>query len=163
TAPVAAISEPKPNSHWLQYQTIPAFGTATDADAGVFYGGALYCSLTVPYCTMRTAGVRLTFGGPPTGLAPGSYALSMMAAASDAGSGLRSVFCTVDGNPATGLKDTDWASASFSRTFTETATGAHAVACTASHLDYITATATDNVYDFVGFMQPVDNPATVNT
>ena len=35
--------------------------------------------------------------------------------------------------------------------------------CTAADLDYNTATATDNVYDFVGFMQPVDNPATVNT
>jgi hypothetical protein len=254
TAPVVAISEPKPSSHWLQYQTIPASGTGTDAQDGDFHDTGLHWSLTGPSGT-TTTGDTPTFGGPPNGLTPGSYTLTLSATdsgglsgstsvqftvdpdanndwipgtvacvsdttagvafgdadgdhipniddarpctpdtlpdttpptitvthvtgtntnntngtitftvkASDAGSGLRSVFCTVDGNPATGLKDVSWAAATYSDTFTETASGAHAVICTAADLDYNTATATDNVYDFVGFLQPVDNPPTVNT
>ena len=255
TAPVAAIAEAKPGTHWLQYQTIPALGTATDAQGGDFHGSALHWSLTGPSGTTTATGDNPTFGGPPSGLTPGDYALTLSATdsggltgsatvqftvdpdanndwipgtvscisdtapavafgdadndhipniddahpctpdtlpdttrptitvthvtgtntnntnatvtftvkASDAGSGLRSVFCTVDGNPANGLKDAAWAAATFTDTFTETATGAHAVVCTATDLDYNSATATDNVYEFVGFLQPIDNPPTVNT
>jgi hypothetical protein len=255
TAPVAAISEPKPETHWLQYQTIPAFGSATDAKDGDFHGPALHWSLTGPSGTTTATGDTPTFGGPPNGLTPGAYTLvlgvtdsgglngsatvhftvdpdanndwipgtvscisdtapgvafgdadndhipniddarpctpdtlpdttrptitvthvtgtntnntndtiTFTVKASDAGSGLRSVFCTVDGNPANGLKDATWAAATFTDTFTETASGAHAVVCTATDLDYNSATATDNVYNFVGFLQPIDNPPTVNT
>jgi hypothetical protein len=253
--PVAAIAEPKPNTHWLQYQTIPALGTGTDAQDGDFHGGALHWSLTGPGGTTTTTGDTPTFGGLPNGLAPGSYTLTLTVTdsgglsgsssvpftvdpdanndwipgtvscisdtaanvafgdadgdhipniddahpctpdtlpdttpptitvthvtgtnpnntngtitftvkASDAGSGLRSVSCTVDGNPAVGLKDVVWASATFSDTFTETASGAHAVVCTATDLDYNSATANDNVYDFSGFLPPIDNPPIVNT
>jgi hypothetical protein len=254
-APVVAISQPAPNSHWLQYQTIPALGTGTDAEDGDFHGANLHWSLTGPSGTTAATGDNPSFGGTPNGLSPGAYTLTLSATdsgglpatasvqftvdpdanddwipgtvscvsdttpnvafgdadgdhipniddprpctpdtlpdttpptisvthvtgdntnntngtitftvkASDGGSGLRSVFCTVDGNPATGLKDATWASATYSDTFTETASGAHAVVCSATDLDYNTATATDNVYDFVGFLQPIDNPPTVNT
>ncbi|PWU21016.1 MAG: hypothetical protein C5B48_11775, partial [Candidatus Rokuibacteriota bacterium] len=255
TPPVAAIAEPKPNTHWLQYQTIPALGTGTDSQNGDFHGSNLHWSLTGPGGTTTTTGDMPTFGGPPNGLAAGSYTLTLTVTdsgglsrsssvqftvdpdanndwipgtvpcisdttanvafgdadgdhipniddphpctpdtlpdttpptitvthttdtnpnntnatitftvkASDAGSGLRSVFCTVDGNPAVGLKDTAWAAATFSDTFTETASGAHAVICTATDLDYNSATDTDNVYDFLGFLAPIDNPPTLNT
>jgi hypothetical protein len=255
TPPVAAIAEPKANTHWLQYQTIPALGTGTDAEDGDFHGGALHWSLTGPGGTTTATGDAPAFGGLPNGLAPGAYTLTLTVndagglsgstsvhftvdpdanndwipgtvscisdtannvafgdadgdhipniddarpctadalpdttpptisvthvtdthtnntnanitftvKAADAGSGLRSVSCTVDGNPAVGLKDATWASATFNDTFTETASGAHAVICTATDLDYNSATDTDNVYDFVGFLAPIDNPPTVNT
>jgi len=255
TPPVAAIAEAKPDTHWLQYQTIPALGTATDTQDGDFHGSALHWSLTGPGGTTTATGNTPAFGGPPNGLAPGPYTLTLSVTdsgglsgsttvhftvdpdanndwipgtvscisdtaanvafgdadgdhipniddarpcipdslpdttpptitvthvtdtntnntngtitftvkASDAGSGLRSVFCTVDGNPANGLKDATWAAATFSDTFAETASGAHAVICTATDLDYNSATARDNVYEFVGFFAPIDNPPTVNT
>ena len=254
TPPVPAIAEAKPNTHWLQYQTIPALGSATDTQDGGFHGSALHWSLTGPGGTTTATGDTPAFGGPPNGLTPGAYTLTLgvtdsgglsgsatvhftvdpdanndwipgtvsclsdtaanvafgdadgdripniddarpctpdslpdttpptitvthvtdtntnntnatitfTVKASDAGSGLRSVSCTVDGNPAIGLKDATWAAAAFSDTFTETASGAHAVVCTATDLDYNSATARDNVYEFVGFLQPIDNPPTVN-
>ncbi|MFL5967133.1 MAG: PxKF domain-containing protein [Gaiellaceae bacterium] len=257
TAPVASISTPTEGSHWLQYQTIPASGDGKDAEVGALTGSSLSWALAGPSGPKSGSGNTPTFGGPPNGLAPGAYTLTLSASdgstpsltgtatvhftvdadanndwipgtvscvsdstfnvafgdadgdhipniddaqpcqrntpadttpptitvthvtatntnntngtitftvrAADAGSGLRSVFCTVDGNPAVGLKDATWAAPTFSDTFTEPAAGAHAVVCTAADLAYNTATASDGVYDFVGFLPPVNNPTTVNT
>lgn len=257
TAPVASISNPKEGSHWLQYQTIPAQGVVDDAEDGSIRGSALQWTLTGPSGSTSVTGDAPTFGGPPNGLTPGAYTLTLTGTdggsphlsstatvhftvdpdanndwipgtvscvsdttnnvafgdadgdgipniddphpctrdtladttpptitvthvtstsstnangtitftvkASDTGSGLRSVSCTVDGNPAVGLKDTPWAAATFSDTFTESASGAHAVVCTAIDLDYNKASASDTVYNFVGFLAPVNNPPTVNT
>jgi len=256
TAPVASISNPKDGSHWLQYQTIPAFGVLDDAEDGSIRGTALHWTLSGPGGSTSATGDTPTFGGPPNGLTPGAYTLTLVgqdsgglssntatlhftvdpdanndwippvscisdttpgvafgdadgdhipniddarpctpdtqpdttpptisvtgtnnangtttyavtasdvtASTTDVESGLRSVSCTVDGNPAVGLKDTPWAAATFSDTFTETATGSHAVVCTATDLDYNTATAS-LAYTFSGFLQPIDNPPTVNT
>ena len=248
TPPVAAIAEVKPDTHWLQYQTIPALGSATDRQDGDFHGSELHWSLTGPGGTTTATGDTPAFGGPPNGLAPGAYTLTLSVTddgglsgssmvhftvdpdanndwipgtvscisdtapavafgdadgdhipniddarpctpdtlpdttpptitvtgtnntngtttytvtASDAGSGLRSVSCTVDGNPAVGLADTPWAAAKYSDTFTESASGAHVVVCTATDLDYNTATAS-LPYTFSGFLPPVDSPPTVN-
>jgi hypothetical protein len=86
--------------------------------------------------------------------------------ASDDG-GLRAVSCTLDGGPVdlSPSGDAVWAKQSYAGSFQVTSYGKHQISCTATDEAYNSTTATDFVwvvYQFSGFLQPVDNPPTVN-